>query len=156
MNKGFLTILFFGITSFFSITTFSQVNFTALQITHTAMTKNAVEADHWLGIMELPFMLLSVLFAFATASKMKDGKFGKGMKFLAWGFLVMATGHAHMQLEAFTGINLFGWMLGVKGGQITWSVALLCTWGLSALGLYNIYKSAAGDVNRQLAIPIGN
>jgi len=142
MNKGFLTILFFGITSFFSITVFSQGNFNSLQITHTAMTKNAADTEHWLGIMELPFMLLSVFFAFATANKMKNGKFGKGMKYLAWGFLVMATGHAHMQVEAFTGINLFGWLLGAKGGQITWSIALLCTWGLSALGLYHIYKSA--------------
>jgi len=127
MNNGFLTILFFGITSFFSITAFSQVNFNQLQITHTAMTKNAAESEYWLGIMGLPFMLLSVFFASATANKMKNCKFGKGMKFRAWGFLVMATGHAHMQSEAFSGINLFGWLLGAKAGQVTWLIALLCT-----------------------------
>ena len=142
MTKAILPILFLGIISFFSITVFARVNFNFLQITHPAISNNTAVADHWLGIIELPLMLLSVFFAFATASKMKHGKFGKGMKFLAWGFLIMATGHAHMQFENFTGINLFGEVFGNTGGQLTWIIALLCTWGLSALGLYNLYKES--------------
>jgi len=34
--------------------------------------------------MELPFLFISVFFAFLTAHAMRGGKFGKGMKFMAW------------------------------------------------------------------------
>ena len=142
MNKSILGFLIFGILSFFSIDLYSQSGCDILQVTHPAMANGASNDGHWFGIVELPFMLLSVFFAFATANQLKGGKFAKGMKFLAWGFLVMATGHLHMQVEQFTGINLFARLLGENGGRIIWSVALLATWSLSALGLYFVYKAS--------------
>ena len=150
MNNSILVVLFLGILGFFSISTYAQVSIPLLQATPAAMTDHAMEGGNWTAILELPFLLVSVFFAFATAAKMKDGKFGKGMKLLAWGFLVMAVGHLHMQVQQFTGINLFEYLLGKKSGSIAWSSALLVTWGLSALGLYYIYNASRGAfANRQ-------
>ena len=147
MNYRMLIIPIFGIMTCFSITAFAQINFNFLQITHPAITKNHVHTDHWFVIMELPLMIFSVFFAFATAAKMKHAQFQRGMKLIAWGFLVMAIGHAHMQFEHFTGINLFETVLGETGGHIAWVIGLLSTWGLSALGLYTIFKCA--EANQQ-------
>src|SRR6476469_8038510 len=145
MNKSILGFLIFGILSFFSIGLYGQSGCEILQVTHPAMTNGTSNNGHWFGIVELPFMLLCVFFAFATAIQLKNGKFAKGMRFLAWGFLVMAIGHLHMQVEQFTGINLFARLLGENGGSIIWSVALLATWSFSALGLYYVYKASRPD-----------
>ena len=98
-------------------------------------------------ILELPFLFLCVFFAFKTAIALKGGVFGKGMNLMAWGFLVMAVGHLHMQLEHLpdgNGINLFKWLLGDMMGQIAWFIALVVTWTLSGLGFYYIYKASKG------------
>jgi hypothetical protein len=95
--------------------------------------------------MEIPFLLMSVFFAFATAMAMKGGRFGRGMKWIAWGFLVMAVGHLHMQIEHLYGFNLFKYALGDRGGSIIWFVALVITWLFSGLGFYSIYKASKGQ-----------
>ena len=142
MNNSILAFPFLGIISFFSISTYAHSHIVLLQASHAAMADHSMDNGDWTGIIELPFLLLSVFFAFATAAKLKDGRFGKGMKLLAWGFLVMAVGHLHMQVQQFTGINVFGKLLGKNLGSLAWSLALLMTWGLSALGLYYIYNSS--------------
>jgi hypothetical protein len=63
---------------------------------------------------------------------------------MAWGFLVMAFGHLHMQIEHYYGINIFKSLLGSISGSIAWFVALAVTWGLSGLGFYSIYKASKG------------
>lgn len=98
----------------------------------------------WFGVLELPFLILCIFFAFKTAAALKGGTFGKGMNLLAWGFLVMAVGHLHMQIEHFMGINIFNELLGNTLGTIAWFIALVVTWGLSGLGFYTIYKSSKG------------
>ena len=144
MNKAILPILFLGIISFFSISLFARQPIVLLQASHAGMAQDSMSMGNgnWTGIIELPFLLVSVFFAFATAAKLKDGKVGKGMRLLAWGFLVMAVGHLHMQVEQFTGINLFAKLLGKSLGSLAWSLALLTTWGLSALGWYNIFDAS--------------
>jgi len=92
------------------------------------------------GLMELPILILCVVFSFLTARNFKGGKFGKGMTYIAWGFLVMAIGHLHMQIEHHFGVNIFQNLMGELVGQIAWYLALLVTWGLSGYGFYSIYK----------------
>ena len=96
----------------------------------------------WFGVMELPFLFITVLFAFFTAQALRGGVFGSGMRLIAWGFLVMGIGHLHMQVERFTGINLFGEILGDGGGKVVWIIALVITWTLSGLGFYAIYRTS--------------
>ena len=96
------------------------------------------------SVMELPFLLIAVVFAFLTATALRGGKFGKGMYLVAWGFVVMAVGHLHMQIEHFYGMNIFKSVLGETAGTVAWFVALVATWGLSALGFYSIYKASKG------------
>ena len=96
----------------------------------------------FISSLELPFLLISVIFSFLTAKQLKGGKFGKGMNFLAWGFLVMAVGHLHMQIEHHYGFNIFKELLGETLGQTVWFVALIVTWVLSAMGFYYIYKAS--------------
>jgi hypothetical protein len=102
------------------------------------------DIDFWFGIMELPFLFICVIFAFMTANTLKGGKFGKGMTLMAWGFLVMAVGHLHMQVDHFYHFNLFSLLFGSVGGSLAWFLALVATWLLSAAGFYSMYKAGKG------------
>ncbi|MEQ8580239.1 MAG: hypothetical protein RIC30_04230 [Marinoscillum sp.] len=93
-----------------------------------------------LGLLELPFLMMAVVFSFLNARNLKGGKFGTGMIYLAWGFLVMAVGHLHMQVDYHFGFNLFNSVLGENGGLVAWFIALMLTWGLSGWGFYQIWK----------------
>lgn len=95
-----------------------------------------------LSMIEIPFLAIAVVFSFITSEKLKGGKFGTGMKYLAWGFLVMAVGHLHMQMDHLFGFNLFNSLLGDILGKTAWFAALIVTWGLSSFGFYNIYKAS--------------
>lgn len=94
------------------------------------------------GLIELPFLIIAIVFSFLTARRLKGGRFGSGMRLLAWGFLIMAVGHLHMQIDAIYGFNLFSTLLGEVGGRSAWFVALVATWGLSAWGFLKIYKAS--------------
>ena len=93
------------------------------------------------GLAELPFLLLAVCFALATATALKGGAFGRGMGLIAWGFLVMAVGHLHMLVERIWGFNVFTSLFGISGGAIVWIVGLIASWTLSWLGFHSIYKA---------------
>ena len=116
-----------------------------------AITLSAQHGEHatdtddfnmWFSLLEIPFLIFVIVLSFIVANSLKGGKFGSGMSLLAWGFLVMAVGHAHMQVEHITGYNLFNDLFGNVGGKIAWFSALLVTWGLSALGFIKIYKAS--------------
>lgn len=128
----------------FSLNAFSQAGCSILQMDHTTGMMATSGYSHWFGLMELPFLFISVFFAFSTASALKGGKFGQGMNLVAWGFLVMAIGHIHMQVEHYYNFNLFKSLLGETAGSVAWFIALFVTWGLSGLGFYSIYKASRG------------
>lgn len=94
------------------------------------------------AVLELPFLIATVIFAFLVAGKLKGGEFGKGMLLIAYGALIMAIGHIHMQWEMFTGVNLFQSLLGNTIGSIAWGVALLATWTLTTYGFYTVYQAS--------------
>jgi hypothetical protein len=96
------------------------------------------------GVLELPFLFIAVYFAFLVANRLKGGSFGRGMAYLAWGFVVMAIGHLHMQIDRFTGVNVIGWVFGGTLGDAVWILALASTWALSASGFVLLYRSAKG------------
>lgn len=121
-----------------------QVNCSLLQVNNSTAATHASNMNYWFGVMELPFLFIAVLFAFLTAYALKGGKFGKGMTFMAWGFLVMAIGHLHMQIEHYYGINVLKSLLGSMTGSIAWFLALILTWALSGMGFYSIYKASKG------------
>jgi hypothetical protein len=123
---------------------YSQAGCDLLQSSNAASAMHANSMGYWFGMMELPFLFIAVFFAFLTAYALKGGRFGKGMKFMAWGFLVMAVGHLHMQIDHYYGYNLFNHVLGQFGGSIAWFAALIVTWGLSGLGFFSIYKASRG------------
>ena len=142
-NKLFLSIAFILLFSVLSLFSFAQAGIQH----HTAVvgSENLKNNTSFLfSVMELPFLLIAVVFAFLTATALRGGKFGKGMYLVAWGFVVMAVGHMHMQIEHFYGVNLFKSILGNVVGSIAWFVALVATWGLSAFGFYSIYKASKG------------
>ncbi|WP_420573076.1 hypothetical protein [Kordia sp.] len=108
---------------------------------HTSVSEGFSQSELF-GLLELPFLLIALVFCFLTAKRLRGGKFGKGMNLIAWGFLVMAIGHIHMQIDHLYGYNLFNELLGNSIGKIAWFTALIATWGLSALGFYQIYKAS--------------
>jgi hypothetical protein len=95
------------------------------------------------GLVELPFLIIAIVFSFLVAKRLKGGKFGAGMQLLAWGFLIMAVGHLHMQIDHIYDFNLFNTLLGNVAGRAAWFVALIATWGLSSLGFMKIYKASS-------------
>lgn len=94
------------------------------------------------SVLELPFLGAAVFLAFLVAIKLRGGAFGRGMLYLAWGFVVMAIGHVHMQIEYYTGVNVLDSLLGPRIGTVAWILALVVTWGLSAYGFLLVYRAA--------------
>lgn len=78
--------------------------------------------SNWFRIIEIPFLLIAVIFGFLTASALKGGIFGRGMSLAAWGFLVMAVGHLHMQVEHFFHLNLFAKIFDNVMGGLVWAI----------------------------------
>ncbi len=111
------------------------------QTQHTQHSSH-VSTEVIFGLLEIPFLAIALVFSFLTASKLKGGKFGAGMKLLAWGFVVMALGHLHMQIAHIFNYNFFKNIFGNTLGNYIWFFALILTWGLSALGFYKIYKAS--------------
>ncbi|WP_024771195.1 hypothetical protein [Aquimarina macrocephali] len=110
---------------------------------HTTHSNNSnLGAEQIFGLLEMPFLAIALVFSFLTATKLKGGKFGSGMTLLAWGFVVMALGHLHMQIAHIFGYNIFKNIFGNTFGNYIWFIALILTWGLSALGFYKIYKAS--------------
>jgi len=129
---------------FLGLPIFAQVNCSLLQVNNASVAAECHKISYLSGVMELPFLLISVFFAFATARALRGGRFGKGMNLIAWGFVVMAIGHLNIQIEHFYGYNIFKSLMGGTLGTIAWFIALIITWGFSGLGFYSILKSSRG------------
>lgn len=95
------------------------------------------------ALVELPALVLAVIFGFLTARALRGGRLGRGMALIAWGFLVMAVGHLHMQGEVLFGFNLFEALLGHDVGEAIWILALLVTWTLTGLGFFRLYRASS-------------
>lgn len=115
------------------------VSATSVAQNHTEHVSTEAEI---FGLLELPFLVIAIVFSFMTAKNLKGGKFGSGMNLLAWGFLVMAIGHIHMQVDHLFQFNLFNELMGETMGRYAWYAALILTWGLSAFGFYKIFKAS--------------
>lgn len=124
------------------LTTLFALLSVALMAQHGDHEAKPDQFNIWFGLLEIPFLIFVIVLSFIVARSLKGGKFGSGMSLLAWGFLVMAVGHIHMQVEHITGYSLFNDIFGAIGGRIAWFSALIVTWGLSALGFYRIYKAS--------------
>ncbi|TSE10999.1 MULTISPECIES: hypothetical protein [Aquimarina] len=109
---------------------------------HTGHSDSDMGAEQIFGLLEMPFLAIALVFSFLTATRLKGGKFGSGMTLLAWGFVVMALGHLHMQIAHIFNYNIFKNIFGDTAGNYIWFIALILTWGLSALGFYKIYKAS--------------
>ena len=140
----YLFLITVGLIAGSSSSAFCQAHCDLLQANNAMNAMRSSNMSYWFGVMELPFLFIAVFFAFLTAYALRGGRFGKGMTFMAWGFLVMAIGHLHMQIEHYYGINIFKTVLGQMSGSIAWFAALIVTWGLSGLGFWSIYKASRG------------
>lgn len=106
------------------------------------MHHQMMDMQMWFAWLEVPFLLGAVVMAFLTARAMRGGVLGSGMAFIAWGLLVMAVGHIHMQVEHVTGTNIFQMLFGHVGGIIAWFTALIVTWLLTAMGFAKLYRAS--------------
>lgn len=101
-----------------------------------------MHARQWYGLLEIPLLVIAVVFGFLTARALRGGRLGGGMILIAWGFLTMAIGHLHMQLDSFFGFSIFGFLFGDRGAGIAWVLALALTWTLTALGFFRLYRAS--------------
>ncbi|HET8655075.1 MAG TPA: hypothetical protein VFL93_06145 [Longimicrobiaceae bacterium] len=111
--------------------------------TLAAQSMAGMHARQWYGMLEIPLLVVAVAFGFLTARALRGGRLGAGMSLIAWGLLVMAVGHLHMEAEALFGINVFDLVLGHTGGQVAWVAALAVTWALTAFGFYRLYRASS-------------
>ena len=74
---------------------------------HNTHNGDSFGSQQIFGLLEMPFLIITIIFSFLTANRLKGGKFGSGMAILAWGFAVMALGHLHMQIAHIYGYNIF-------------------------------------------------
>ncbi|AXT63455.1 hypothetical protein D1816_24945 [Aquimarina sp. AD10] len=123
----------------FGVLFINQTLFAQEQSTHHS-TK--LGSEQIFGLLEMPFLAIALIFSFLTATRLKGGKFGSGMTLLAWGFVVMALGHLHMQIAHIFDYNIFKNIFGDTFGNYIWFIALILTWGLSALGFFKIYRAS--------------
>lgn len=110
--------------------------------THAGADSTAVQG--WFSLVEIPALFVAVVFGFLTARALRGGKLGTGMTLIAWGFLVMAVGHLHMQADIHFGFNLFNTLFGSSVGAVVWFVALVVTWTLTGLGFFKLYRAGSG------------
>jgi hypothetical protein len=95
---------------------------------------------NWFSLLELPFLLVGVVFAFVTARALRGGAFGVGMLYIAIGTSIMGIGHLSMTADSLWGFNLFDALFGATLGPVVFVVALVLTWGLTGYGFYRIYR----------------
>lgn len=108
-----------------------------------AAQAHAVNGAGAFALIELPALAIAVIFCFLTARALRGGRLGSGMALIAWGFLVMAVGHLHMQGEVLFGFNLFEVLFGSSLGQAAWLAALLVTWTLTGFGFFRLYRASS-------------
>ncbi len=98
--------------------------------------------NNWFSLLELPFLLVGVIFAFLTARALRGGAFGSGMFYIAIGTLIMGVGHLSMTANTLWGFDIFKFIFGEAVGPIVFVVALILTWGFTGLGFYRILKAS--------------
>ncbi len=118
------------------------VSQTSIAQDHSERTSTLFGAKQIFGLLEMPFLIIALIFSFPNATRLKGGKFGSGMTILAWGFVVMAVGHLHMQIVHIFNHNIFQNVFNNSIGNYIWFIALVFTWGLSALGFNKIYRAS--------------
>jgi hypothetical protein len=111
--------------------------------TPLAAQGHSLEGSSAYALIELPALAVAVVFGFLTARALRGGRLGDGMALIAWGFLVMAVGHLHMQGEVLFGFNLFETLFGRSLGEAIWVIALLVTWTLTGFGFYRLYRASS-------------
>ena len=99
-------------------------------------------SSNWVSLLELPFLLLGVIFAFVTARSLRGGAFGTGMLFIAIGTLIMGVGHLSMLADDLWGFSVFNVLFGNVAGPIVFVIALILTWGFTGYGFYRIYRAS--------------
>ncbi|MBI2821004.1 MAG: hypothetical protein HYX74_02150 [Acidobacteria bacterium] len=96
-----------------------------------------------MAIFELPFLLITIIFGFRTATALKGGAFGRGMGLIAWGAVIMGIGHIQMQVNQIFHVSLLAVVFGSVGAPIAFLIALIATWVLTGSGFYSIYRASA-------------
>src|SRR3989339_391457 len=92
------------------------------------------------SLLELPALITAVIFGFLTAAEFRGGMLGKGMKYLAAGFLVMGFNHVHLQLIAFFRFDVLFKIFGASGADIAFFTLLITSWILLAAGFAELYR----------------
>jgi hypothetical protein len=95
-----------------------------------------------LGLLEIPFLALAIVYGLRTAKALQGGVFGRGMALMAGGMLVMAVGHLLMMLDMAFGMNLLGMIFGLTVGGLFWVIALVASWALVGTGFHSIYRAS--------------
>lgn len=97
------------------------------------------------NLVEIPFIIAAVLLGVRAAQQHGAGPVRRGLGFLVAGLVVMAIGHAHMQLERHLSLDLFKVLFGDYGARIAWVAALAVSWSMTAYGFRQMTVSSTID-----------
>lgn len=107
--------------------------------------RTKVNSSTVFNLVEIPFIIAAVLLGVRAARQHRAGPVRRGLGFLVAGLVVMAIGHAHMQLQHHLSLDLFEVALGADGARIAWLAALAASWTMTAYGFRQMTLSSMVD-----------
>src|SRR5207249_206863 len=100
----------------------------------------------WFAVLEMPFLLVAIIFGFLIAKTVRSSLIGRGMTFIALGSLVMAIGHIILMADQLLKENILVFFLGQAGGPWAWLTALCTSRLFYGLGLFEHFRQVmAGE-----------
>src|SRR5256884_9637629 len=94
----------------------------------------------WFVVLEMPFLLVAIIFGFLIARAVRSSKIGRGITFIALGSLVMAIGHIIMIVNGLVKEQILSVILGDVGGAWAWLAAVWMSWVFYGLGFVENFK----------------
>ena len=94
----------------------------------------------WFAVLEMPFLLVAIIYGLLIARTVRSSLIGRGMTFIALGSLVMAIGHILMIVNGLAKEQILSVILGDVGGAWAWLAALCTSWLFYGLGFIEVYK----------------
>lgn len=90
----------------------------------------------WLGVLELPFLLVCLVYAWLSTRAMQDGILGRGLRYLLWGLILLTLLHICTQFLGIIGWQSAEWPF-YAGFR---SLLYIGVWGCFAFGFYHLYQ----------------
>ncbi len=102
----------------------------------------ALDTIQWLGILELPVLLTTLICSTLVISQFKTIRLGPNLILLFWGIVIMGLGQFRMQTAHLFHDTVLNTLFGYTTREYLWYITLIVTWVLPIAGFYKLYSSS--------------